>query len=359
MSHKVPEFGLAAACCRWPPSPIRDGAVTAASKNIDWPLFAAVAKRHRVESLVWAALKSAEAAVPNHIAAELRREALQIAQQNLRLASESVRLKEAFDHAGIQILFVKGLTLGTLAYGSIALKKGWDVDLLIPPDRICDAACLLVALGYFTIVPENPSAEQLAAWHRHSKESVWRHRTSGMVVELHTALVNNPAFLPNIGIGSPRVEVEVTKGVVLPTLRRDELFAYLCVHGASSAWFRLKWLADLAALAGQNAGETERLYCRALELGAARAAGQALLLASDLLQTPIPAPLGQELRASAINRGLAAAAKRLLVGPRPAAELHERTLGTLPIHLSQFWLRPGLRYKWTELKDQLRNAMGV
>jgi len=75
----------------------------------------------------------------------------------------------------------------------------------------------------------------------------------------------------------------VAPGIRLPTLARDEQFAYLCVHGASSAWFRLKWISDLAGvLHGQSGEMIERLFERSQALGAERAAGQALLLADRL-----------------------------------------------------------------------------
>ena len=46
----------------------------------------------------------------------------------------------------------------------------------------------------------------------------------------------------------------------MPTLADEPLYAYLCVHGASSAWFRLKWIADLnALLAGRTAEEIAAL----------------------------------------------------------------------------------------------------
>ena len=85
----------------------------------------------------------------------------------------------------------------------------------------------------------------------------------GLNVELHRRLADSLELIPGIGVGSPRQEVEVAPGVVLPTLAPDELFAYLCVHGASSAWFRLKWVTDLAALLCDcTAAEIARLYER-------------------------------------------------------------------------------------------------
>ena len=53
-------------------------------------------------------------------------------------------------------------------------------------------------------------------------------------------------LLRQVGLGSPTQEVAVLDGS-LRTLGDKELFAYLCVHGASHCWFRLKWLADLNA----------------------------------------------------------------------------------------------------------------
>ena len=142
----------------------------------------------------------------------------------------------------------------------------------------------------------------------------------------------------------------------LPTLERDFLFAYLCVHGASSAWFRLKWIADLAALiSGDDEAEVERLYRRSQEIGAGRAAAQALLLCERVLATPVPPVLAAELRSHRINRWLLAVALRKLAGRTLTAELDETLLGTGTLHLMQFALLPGLRFKYAELRRRLVN----
>jgi hypothetical protein len=82
----------------------------------------------------------------------------------------------------------------------------------------------------------------------------------------------------------------------LPTFAKDELFAYLCVHGAFHGWSRVKWLADLAALIAQESpAEVERLYRRSQELGAGPCSGHALLLCQDLFYSTVPEALGREL----------------------------------------------------------------
>jgi Uncharacterised nucleotidyltransferase len=357
--HLPPEFQLVAACCRWPPSPARDEAVTAAAAlSDDWSLVARIAERHRVEGLVWNALRHADLAVPAEAGERLRAAAARIARQNLALTAESLRLAALLDRAGIRFLFVKGVALGALVYGSVGLKMGWDIDLVVPPDSLEAAAAALEAAGYRLDLPSGPRArDRLALFHRHWKESVWKPAAGSPTVELHTALSDNPALLPDVGPDSPVQAVEVAKGRFLPTLRTDELFAYLAVHGASSAWFRLKWIADVAALlAGAAPAEIERLYRRSQQLGAGRASAQALLLCRRLFATPVPPALAAELEADRTNRWLLAVALRMLAGRSLATELHHIRFGTLSIHLMQLGLLPGLRFKLDELGRQLVDA---
>ena len=186
------------------------------------------------------------------------------------MAEKSRALSAHFASADIPVLFVKGLTLGKLAYGDIATKAAVDIDLLIEPRRLAEAAALLDANGYQRVQPSRAmTMTQLAAWHALRKESTWRKRDSRLQVDLHTRLADNDRLIPAIGIGSPRQTVELLPAIALPTLRRDELFAYLCVHGASSAWFRLKWICDLAALIEQGANPWVRFT--AARNGSARA----------------------------------------------------------------------------------------
>jgi hypothetical protein len=351
------EFELAAACCRWPPSPARDSAVLAAAAGSDWNLVARIAKRHRIEGLVWNALRQAGAPVPADAADRLRSAADRIARQNLVLAAESLRLSTSLDRAQIRHLFVKGISLGVLAYGSVGPKMGWDIDLLVPIESIEQAANTLEAEGYRLVLPGGPKGRQrLGLWHRHWKESVWVSARGGLTVELHSRLSDNAVLLPEAGVDSPSQRVEVSKGRFLATLRTDELFAYLCVHGASSAWFRMKWIADLGALLSDRPPqEVERLYRRSQTMGAGRAAAQALLLCERLFATEMSPALAAELGSDRINRWLVSIALRKLAGRTLTAELDEKLLGTGTIHLMQFALLPGLGFKYAELRRRLIN----
>ena len=350
------EFQLVAACCRWPPSPARDEAVRAlAAPSVDWILVARIAERHRVEGLAWNALRQAGVDVPAGAGDRLRSAAARIARQILVLTAESLRLAASLDEAGIRHLFVKGVALGALVYGTVGPKMGWDIDLLVPLPAVEAAAAVLEAAGYRLALPSGPSArETLARFHEHWKESVWTSADGALTVELHTRLSDNPMLLPKVGFDSPVQQVEVARGRFLPTLGRDELFAYLSVHGASSAWFRLKWIADVVALlAGAPPAEIARLYRRSQRLGAGRASAQALLLCRRLFGTDLPPALAAELEGDRTNRWLLGIALEKLAGRTLATELHQARFGTASIHLMQLALLPGLRFKLGELGRQL------
>lgn len=350
------EFRLAVACCRWAFSGTGADMIVRCARGVDWQRFVAVARRHRIEGLVWHSLDSIGVAVPGAMAQNLSASARSIADDGLRAAAESARLLQAFDAAQIDLLFIKGLTVGKLAYRNPFLKMSWDLDVLVPLARIGDTAALLEKIGYWPALPAAAEPRKLAAWHRRFKESVWVNRGKRLHLELHGRLAENPRLIPDIGIDSPRQPVEVATGIVLPTLARDELFAYLCVHGMASGWHRLKWLADLAALLdGLSEQEICRLYASSQALGSGRAAGQALLLAHLLFEIDIGGALARQLERDRVTRWLVRIALAQMAGRHDLKEPTEVWFGTLTIHLSQLLLAPG----WLAAAKEATRRTGV
>ncbi len=349
-----PEFALAVACCRASftgddPSRIREPA-----QKVDWPRFVRVARFHRVQGLVWSALGASAVTVPAEAAESLSSDSSKIAATNLRILVEARELRSRFELLGIDLLFVKGLTLAALAYPNPLLKMGWDMDVLIRDGDLERAAAELEARGYALVEPADRA--KLISWHRSEKESVWCRPDELLYLELHTRLADNRRLIPGIGIDSSRREVEVAAGFCLPTLAEDELFAYLCVHGASSLWFRLKWITDIAAMLHRAAPDTiVRLYRQAEKLGAGRAVAQALLLADSLYETLGGTALRSELGRSAVARRLAAIALRQLADRPEPREPTDTFFGTAWIHLSQFALAPGIGFKVDEAVRQARH----
>lgn len=321
----------------------------AAGRIRDWTEVLAAARRHRVEGLVRDGLVRSGVAVPPEAAGPLAAEALRIARENLRFAAESVRIAARLDAAGIRFAFVKGLTVNMLAYGTLAVKKSVDIDVFADPDRHLDAAALMTAAGYHCTYPgPGASDAELLDWAARKKHTVWVR--DGITVELHASLVDSPEMLRGVTIDSPRQGVEIGSGIRLATLGTEEVFAYLCVHGATHGWSRVKWIADVAALlAGRDPAEVVRLHRHAVELGAGRATAQALLLCSDLFGLALDPALERELRDDRAVRQLARVAMRAMArgGSR---EINETVFGTVAIHIVNLRLMKGWRFKASELR---------
>ena len=332
----------------------------AVQTEIDWPLFLRLARFHRVQGLVWSGGLKHAMPMPSEIAAAIEADASDIARANVQSALECRRLLRRFDGVGIAPLFVKGLPLGMLAYGDATAKAAVDIDLVVAAEQLQQAADVLRSDGYRLEQPSGPyDPGRLRAWHGPGKESTWVRTDPWSVVDLHTRLSDHPRLIPAIGPSSPRRMVEVSKGIQLPTLQEKELFAYLCVHGASSAWFRLKWITDLAALLHrENTANIAHLHRRSQELGAGRAAGQALLLADALYGTLAENPeLRKALRSDRMSRWLCDRALRQLAGRGEPVEPTARAGGTAWIHLTQLFLLPGWSFKASEFVRQARAAL--
>jgi Uncharacterised nucleotidyltransferase len=150
--------------------------------------------------------------------------------------------------------------------------------------------------------------------------------------------------------------VPLAGGAGLRTLGEEDLFAYLCMHGALHWWNRLKWLADVNALIGSMPEDgLERLVRAAEARGAGRAAAQALLLCRKLFQTPLPTSLTATLDKSITMRWLEATAVKAMTTGHGEHDPHEVRFGTTRGSLSTFLLSRGWRYQLAELAVHLTN----
>jgi Uncharacterised nucleotidyltransferase len=341
-----PEFRLAAACCRWPPSDGRNVAIRSAAAAItDWRRFLNVVERQRVAGLAHNALLSAEIALPAPIAQGLAAGAQRIVRHNLISGAETVRLYNLLGAAQIPVLVLKGAALAQLAYGALGAKHARDIDLLVPPDRAEAAMELLEREGYALAAPaQQLGAAQRRALIQYGREAEFAHRRSGLLVELQWRVADNPLLLQGVTALSSTQEVRLADGAVIRTLADADLFAALCVHGALHSWSRMKWLADLNAAIAASGVDIERLYRHAQSIGAGLCAGQALLLCRRLFDLPLPPELADELQNNPRIEKLAGIGLTAMTAARPGTD-PERGIVTIARNVyAQFLLGQGWDY---------------
>jgi hypothetical protein len=345
LANAPPEFFLAAACSRWPPSETRSNSIRAAAKApVDWERFLGIVDRHRIWGLARQGLTQAGVAPPAEIDRALNAKAWAVSRRNLVLAVETGRLCRLFRKAAIPAVFVKGATLSVLAYGDIAIKHSRDIDILVSPARVTEARAVLERAGYALKHPLPALTEtQLELLIRHGKEWEFLRAGGEITTELHWALTHNGFLMRDVDVSCPLAAVRVGD-TEIPTFRIEELFVYLCVHGARHSWSRMKWLADVAALLAASSGtDIEGLYRAAERRGSGRCAAQALLLCARTLGVELPAALRAELQRTATAPVLEALALGAMLGRvnQPDVELAGRAFGSLRDLLSLFLLEGG------------------
>jgi hypothetical protein len=343
----APEFLLMAACCRWPPSEYGDAAVrTAAADVSDWNDFLWWVNRQRVAGLAHNALSRVATAIPPGIAQDLAAQAQRINRRNLRFAAETVRLQRLLETEKIPSIVLKGAALAQLAYGSLKLKHARDIDLLVPPERAEAAMQILERDGYtFCFPARQPNGRQRRALVRYAREAEFEHPGRGLRLELQWRVSDNPYLLKGIDAHSATQNVMFADGIGVRSLPRDDLFAYLCLHGSRHAWSRLKWLADANALLATGSDtDIERIYRHAQRLGAGLCAGQALLLCRRQLGLRLPPGLADEIAASRKIENLASIAISMMSATEVPTERDGGVAGvTRSVH-NQFLLGEGLPF---------------
>jgi Uncharacterised nucleotidyltransferase len=353
------EFVLVAACSVWPPSDRRINAIhEAVAGPLDWDRFLRIVMRHRVPGLVHDGLTRTPIAVPPEIAREIGVQAAALVRQNLTFAAEAVRLQRLFAEANLPVGFIKGVSLAMLAYGNLGIRHNRDIDLLVAPELTLAASVLLERAGYRQFEPPATFGEaQLLMWRHRCKEVRYVHEKTQLEVELHSRLFDNPRLMAEVPITGSLRTIPISKDIGLCTLGEDDLFSYLCAHGAVHCWFRLKWLADIGALlAHQPVGGVERLYRATDARGAGRSAAQAILLCRRLLGTTIPDQLITTLRKQVSVRWLDTIAMKAITAD---LEPTEQLFGTTRNSLSHFLLARDWRYWLAELKHHLISPVDI
>jgi hypothetical protein len=281
------KFRLVAACCRPRTRPdLLEAIAAAAQTGFDPAELVATARAHQVEGFVEDGLRRAGIALPTPFADLLAERSAASRQQMLRNTGEEIRMSRLFREVRIEPVFVKGATLATLAHGSLALKTLWDIDMLVAPAEVAAARRALVEAGYRIEVPGIEDPRLIDRFVERCKETTWINARRGTVIELHAALVDAPVLLPDVQPNAPVQSVEVARNATITTLALSELYAYLCVHGTSHRWERLKWLTDVAALVESTSDSIETLHAAACRLGAARSSATALLLCAEIFGLP-------------------------------------------------------------------------
>ncbi|MGG0249771.1 nucleotidyltransferase family protein [Peribacillus frigoritolerans] len=255
--------------------------------DLDWELFLKLAKHHRVYPLIYSKLiKINENLVPRHVFQILHQEYKKNLFQMLHLSGEMEQVSKLFTENQIRLLFLKGPVIASEIYGDISLRTSKDLDILIPLSDVKRAGELLMKNGY-----EREEIPKFDNWRNHDVS--YFHPQKRIEIELHSRLHAYPMNVPSFNELWERKRISKLTSYPVHFLGHEDLFLYLVSHGAKHGWFRLRWLVDIDQIIRKRVVSQKNnfllLKYQHQHLGkqANLLRGQALLLVSELLKTPI------------------------------------------------------------------------
>lgn len=265
----LPEMQFLCACCRVNPTAADMATQTALAPVVDMERLVALARRQRVEPLLYHHLqRNGSVAWDGRLRDALAKRVRRSAEKSLSSIRLNIELALAMREQGIGFLPFKGVTLAQRYYGNISLRHANDIDFWVPERGIEPMRKLLSDLG--GKVAPGAGFREIERGERHTRflrrqycEEVWT-MPDGQLVEIHWRLTFNPhALRLNPADILESGEKVLFGGHGLAAMGSVPLLLYLCEHGARHGWSRLKWLFDLPQVLEGNCWDWEEVLSAA------------------------------------------------------------------------------------------------
>ncbi|MCP1092522.1 nucleotidyltransferase family protein [Bacillaceae bacterium OS4b] len=257
--------------------------------DFDWDFFLQLAIHHRVYPLIYSKIKRLEEKlIPSYVFQTLNKEYKQNTFQMLHLSGEMELVSKLFNENQVNLLFLKGPVIAAELFGDISLRTSKDLDMLIPITSLEKAEILLLSIGYVKEVVPN----LLNEWKWRNHHVVFFHPQKKIQLEIHWRLQPRPLKEPKFNELWERKRISNITSYPVYFLGKEDLFLYLVSHGARHGWFRLRWLLDIDQVLrkGLNIKKSNKLLNT---YQSNHIVGQALILTSNLLKTPIESNLNK------------------------------------------------------------------
>ena len=283
----------------------------------DWADFVRLTLAHAMLPVAWKMLSPHRSLLPELVTGDLQAAFDANARRNLRLLGELRIALRDLDAAGIRAVPWKGPLLAERAYGDLALRQFYDLDILLRPTQLRAARERLAASGFRPEKQMTQVEEQTYVEHQGELELV--RPTDGLWLELHTAIV--PTYYargPSSADLWQRIRPTRLGRATVWALDEVDEFEALCVHGSKHRWDRLAWILDVTMMSRSLTSEQwTRLLDNARRHGTLRMVLLGLLLARDVCGADLPAPAAREAGRDRTARALALTATDELFDPRP------------------------------------------
>ncbi len=261
--------------------------------HLDINTLIGLANQHGILPLVYKTLKkllqSDSASDINYgvLLADLKSAYTQIAQRNMLMSAELIRIMKLLEENDINALAFKGPALSQLAYGDITLRQYVDLDILVKRKDIYTIDKLLKDKSYQRVYALSTSQEKV--WIKHAKDIGFYHPKSNVHLEMHWALLENdyPMQLDLDDIWKNKQEIDIN-GKKIKTFGTEDLLLYLCIHGSIHLYERIEWVKDIDLLVQSQDIDWEIVNQKVNDSGFKTMFYLGLHLSNTLFKTKLP-----------------------------------------------------------------------
>jgi Uncharacterised nucleotidyltransferase len=302
-----PEKELLACCARTRLDPTSAKKISALlNGNLDWGYVFEQAEENSVTPLLGRQLQALPSgAVPLPVLQRLKDACRANTIRCLFLTAELTKIFDLFNSRGIQAIAYKGPALAMQAYGDMTLRQFEDLDIIVRQSDLPKANEAMRGLGYRPrfdwIVSSGIPSSVIPG------EYNYRDEKRRIMVELHTELtLRHFPEVPDLEDFSKRLTFVKLNEREVPTFSVQDALIVLSLHGAKDFWERFSWIADISELIQRYPNLDWNVTIeRAKALQAERMLHVALLLAINLMETPLPDEILLRLKADRTANELA------------------------------------------------------
>jgi hypothetical protein len=256
-------------------------------KDFDWELFLDLVIHHRLFPGLTTKLNGLGG---NEVPLFVFQRVQEWQQTNLfkmlHMAAEMEQVNQLFAENQISALFLKGPILGKVLYRDFALRTSSDLDVLVPITQLEKVEKNLENMGY---VKNDYIETILNDWKWRHHHLAFFHPEKRVKIEVHWRMNPGPGKEPPFSELWNRKQELRLSSIPIYYLGNEELFFFLVTHGARHGWSRLRWLIDIDQLIKKSL-DWQRIQYLFKTYNHLPLAGQSLILANQLLHTPIERP---------------------------------------------------------------------
>jgi hypothetical protein len=267
-----------------------------------WNHILEIAQYHKVAPIIQLGLVDWKGKTPENWFHELSAIKKKAALQSLAQAQEMLRLIQAFQARGLNVVPYKGVHWAVSLYGDLGLRRSSDIDLWVPQKEVPRAVALLQDLGY--VPGRSASFPDPERFLRHNNELSFYH-PEGRRVDLHWQFIE-PSMQASLA------EAELLRSIVpgdllghsIPTFSPEMTLVILTLHhGGKDTWLHLRNVLDLCLLVRNHPDlDWEVVRSQLRKIGMERILFLGLWLGDQLFQLGVPNSVKESIETPSIQR---------------------------------------------------------